>query len=91
MVMNKIQRFEKAYKAVEDANNKLMSSVETLSCIVKKLTGRNITAMLTGSGDVEFRVCSDDDCEEWRKMLDRIKERDLKDYLRTRKDIKICD
>ena len=31
------------------------------------------------------------DCEEWRKMLDRIKERDLKDYLRTRKDIKICD
>jgi len=30
-------------------------------------------------------------CEEWRKMLDRIKERDLKDYLRTRKDIKICD
>lgn len=62
--MNKIQRFEKAYKAVEDANNKLMSRVETLSCIVKELTGRNITAMLTGSGDVEFRVCSDDDCED---------------------------
>lgn len=30
-------------------------------------------------------------CEEWRKMLDRIKDNDLKDYLRTRKDIKICD
>lgn len=60
--MNRIQRFEKACKAVEDAENKLTSKVGELSCIVKELTGRNITAMLTGSGDIEFRLCSDDDC-----------------------------
>lgn len=62
--MNKIQRFEKACKAVEDAENKLISKVGELSRIVKELTGRNITAMLTGSGDIEFRLCSDDDCDD---------------------------
>lgn len=64
MVMNTIQRFEKAYKAVEDAETKLMSKIGTLSRVTKELTGRNITAMLTGSGDIEFRLCSDDDCDD---------------------------
>lgn len=53
-----------ARKAVEDAETKLMSEIGTLSRITKELTGRNLTAMLTGSGDIEFRHCEDDDCDD---------------------------
>ena len=62
--MNRLQRFQSAYKAVTEAENKLTSKVGVLSRITKELTGRNITAMLTGSGDIEFRLCSDDDCDD---------------------------
>lgn len=61
--MNRIQRFLSAYKTVKETENKLTSKIGALSRITKELTGRNITAMLTGSGDIEFRLCSDDDCD----------------------------
>lgn len=51
-----------------------------------KVNAYRIVANDDGTANAGF-FCN---CEEWRKMLDRIKDNDLKDYLRIHRNI-VCE